>query len=90
MLQRWRPPVERNRRLTADAPLSFPAKERVKKWSYGLKSQASAKLPAVLAKFPVGFPAALPAPQHRESYVEPLQQLHKAGCESPDPGAVST
>jgi hypothetical protein len=47
------------------------------------------KLPAMLAKFPVRFPAPFPVPQHREFYFKPLQQLHKAGCESPDPGAVS-
>jgi hypothetical protein len=46
------------------------------------------KLPAMFAKFPVRFPAPFPVPQHRELFFKPLQQLHKAGCEAPDPGAV--
>jgi hypothetical protein len=35
------------------------------------------KLPAMLAKFPVRFPAPFPVSQHREFDFKPLQQLHK-------------
>jgi hypothetical protein len=46
------------------------------------------KLPAGLAKFPSRFPAPFPAGATQGICFKPLPQLHKAGCESPDRGAI--